>query len=451
MIQALPTMELPSWDRELLPFLPLVQFQMQMVPHSLRLNLQPASATFGGVLTSGVQTIAGAKTFSGAITASNLSGTNSGDVTLGAIGAVPNANGASLVGQVLTIQPADATFGGVLTAGVQSIAGAKTFTGAISASNLSGTNSGNVTLGAFGAVPNANGASLVGQVLTIQPASETRPGAVSTTYQEFLGDKVFLGNVEIGENLTLGTSTALTGTITKNGVRILSTPVDRNTFLGEYAGNYSSGSDNTMLGYRAGQNLTAPADNNTGVGSDSLRYLLDGVDNNAFGEASGSSYTGSETGNCCIAAAGVLGDNFQIRIGNSFHTNCTVQGIHGVTTAGATAVVINAAGLLGTIVSTQTKKREIEDVGDEDVQRYLKMRARKFKMNGDDTNEQHWGVVVEETDEIMPELSLFDKEGKFSSFKYQELDGLVLATLKSLQQRIIALESELAVLQSLKK
>jgi len=46
----------------------------------------------------------------------NLSGTNTGDVTLTAVGATPNANGASLSGQVLTLQPANASFPGVLTA-----------------------------------------------------------------------------------------------------------------------------------------------------------------------------------------------------------------------------------------------------------------------------------------------------------------------------------------------
>jgi hypothetical protein len=75
----------------------------------------------------GNATVAGTATISGALSASNVSGTNTGDVTLGAVGAVPNANAASLSGQVLTLQPADGSFPGVVTTAAQTIAGIKSF------------------------------------------------------------------------------------------------------------------------------------------------------------------------------------------------------------------------------------------------------------------------------------------------------------------------------------
>lgn len=58
----------------------------------------------------------GNATVLGNITAANLSGTNTGNVTLTAVGSTPNANGASLSGQALTLQPANTSFPGVLTA-----------------------------------------------------------------------------------------------------------------------------------------------------------------------------------------------------------------------------------------------------------------------------------------------------------------------------------------------
>lgn len=77
----------------------------------------------GDAAISGALTVAG-QTFSGSST-----GTNTGDVTLAAVGSSPSANGASLSGQALTLQPADGTHPGAVTAGTQTIGGDKTFTG----------------------------------------------------------------------------------------------------------------------------------------------------------------------------------------------------------------------------------------------------------------------------------------------------------------------------------
>ncbi len=58
-------------------------------------------------------------------------GTNTGDVTLAAFGSTPAANAASLSGQVLTLQPADATNPGGISTGAQVIPGAKSFASTI--------------------------------------------------------------------------------------------------------------------------------------------------------------------------------------------------------------------------------------------------------------------------------------------------------------------------------
>ena len=52
-------------------------------------------------------------------------------VSFASVGAVPNAAGASISGGTITLQPASATQPGVLTTGAQSIAGAKTLTAAL--------------------------------------------------------------------------------------------------------------------------------------------------------------------------------------------------------------------------------------------------------------------------------------------------------------------------------
>lgn len=57
----------------------------------------------------------------------NYAGGASGVTTLAAIGGTPNANGASISGPTLTLQPANETYGGVLTTGSQQIEGSKYF------------------------------------------------------------------------------------------------------------------------------------------------------------------------------------------------------------------------------------------------------------------------------------------------------------------------------------
>lgn len=69
-----------------------------------------------------------------------------GVTSLSAIGSTPNANGGTITGSVLNLQPADATFGGVLTAISQSIKGQKNFLDALYIK--AATSSSKMTLGA---------------------------------------------------------------------------------------------------------------------------------------------------------------------------------------------------------------------------------------------------------------------------------------------------------------
>lgn len=68
-------------------------------------------------------------------------GTGGGGVTtLAAIGSSANANGATISGSTLNLEPASASFGGVVTTGTQTLAGAKTFTSDITLTQSSNSN-----------------------------------------------------------------------------------------------------------------------------------------------------------------------------------------------------------------------------------------------------------------------------------------------------------------------
>mgnify|MGYP006192700743 CR=1 FL=1 len=83
----------------------------------------PQGAT-GATGAQGIQGVAGAKGETGA---TGAAGSNA-SITVGAIGSTANANGASITSGVLNLSPANETNGGVITTGTQSISGAKTFT-----------------------------------------------------------------------------------------------------------------------------------------------------------------------------------------------------------------------------------------------------------------------------------------------------------------------------------
>ncbi len=55
---------------------------------------------------------------------------------MSAIGSSPNANGATITGSALNLEPASASFGGVVTTGTQSFAGAKTFGSSVTATGF---------------------------------------------------------------------------------------------------------------------------------------------------------------------------------------------------------------------------------------------------------------------------------------------------------------------------
>lgn len=136
--------------------------------------------------------------------------------TIGTIdGNGASANGASISGANLFMQSASVTVPGEVNNTTQSFSGNKTFTGTITASNLSGTNTGDVTLTAVGTSPSANAASLSGQALTLQPFDGTHPGVVTASG----GGSTNFARADGTWAAPAGTAgiTALTGQVTASG------------------------------------------------------------------------------------------------------------------------------------------------------------------------------------------------------------------------------------------
>jgi hypothetical protein len=145
----------------------------------------------------------------GSVLSANLSGTNTGDVTLTAVGAAPNANGASLSGQALTLQPADQTNPGIVTALAQTIGGLKTFT---SAPRINLANN-QLTLGTTNTVTINSVAPAAARTYTIPDTAANSSFVMTDSAQTLNGIKTFSSapRVNLATNqLTLGTTQTVT-------------------------------------------------------------------------------------------------------------------------------------------------------------------------------------------------------------------------------------------------
>lgn len=165
-------------------------------------------------------------------------------LTLAAIGSTPNANGATLTGQVLNLEPASDTFGGVVTTGAQTLAGVKTFSSApimsaLTASQAVVTN-GSKALASLAYTDANTGSTLVsrtsagyfsGGVITatnhLSMASSVTTAAGTTTlgvnsnqFQRFIGSTTQTVVLPVATTLTTGWSVRIqnesTGAVTVN-------------------------------------------------------------------------------------------------------------------------------------------------------------------------------------------------------------------------------------------
>ena len=136
--------------------------------------------TFGSTLSNGTYSY----TLPGATGTLALTSDIHSAVTLSAIGSTANANGATLTGQVLNLQPADASFGGVVTTGTQTFAGAKTFSSQLTLSSTISNGTYTYTL------PSATGTLALTSALTgyLPLTGGTLTGALSGTSATFSGN-----------------------------------------------------------------------------------------------------------------------------------------------------------------------------------------------------------------------------------------------------------------------
>lgn len=260
-----------------------------------------------------------------------------------------------------------------------------------------------------------------------------------------------VGRLALTTNTT-GTENTAIGISSLSGV----TTGVRNVGVGSGAGaGITTGANNVAIGYLACRDtatsnhnigigfislVNCTASNNVAIGYQALANIVAGTENTAIGYNAGSNLTATDSNNILIKNVGTAGDNGTIRIGtNATHTTCFLQGISGVTVTGA-AVICATNGQLGTVVSSERYKENIEQIP-KDVS-ILDLDVIKFNYKSDEMKSTQYGLLAEDVHEKMPYLCLYNEEKQPESVKYHELCTFLLHEVQKLNERVKLLESK---------
>jgi hypothetical protein len=241
-------------------------------------------------------------------------GSGSGVAAVGTIGSSPNGNGASISGTTLNLQPADATNGGVVTTSAQTFGGAKTFNADISVNGIKigrrtdpgygmlATSFGvgaldSYVVGAYGATAFGNNALQantsgaynnafgIGTLASLTTGSgNTAIGSFASNETSNASNNVIIGH-EAGRYLNTDDNTIIGYRAGQTCCTTNSTNI-KNTYIGSGSGNGTTGSNNVIIGSYGGGNF-----NNNIIladGAGTWRYHWNGTTNNFNGTVSSS-------------------------------------------------------------------------------------------------------------------------------------------------------------------
>jgi hypothetical protein len=260
----------------------------------------------------------------------------------------------------------------------------------------------------------------------------TMTGGENSGFGAFALDSVTTGT----ENTACGASSLASNTAGSANTACGASSLTANT----------TGNANTACGFSSLVANTAGV-SNTAIGANALNATITGNGNIAFGANAGSALTSSESNNIYIGNTGVASESNAIRIGAGAQTACFIQGINGVTVAGAAPVVIGAAGQLGTIISSRRFKHDINAMANDSANIY-ELNPVTFAYNGDESETKQFGLIAEEVDQVLPEIVVRDEDGNPYTVQYQVLPVLLLNELKKLAAHVGVLTARVGVLEN---
>jgi hypothetical protein len=212
------------------------------------------------------------------------------------------------------------------------------------------------------------------------------------------------------------------------GVRALQSATTANGNTATGAGallNDNTGANNTANGQNALFRNTIGA-NNTANGFSALFNNTMGARNIALSFNAGVNLT-TGSSNIDIGNPGVAAESATIRIGGQgTQTRTFVAGISGSAIAG-TSVVVNPAGRLGTVASSQRFKDDVKPMNKaSEAILALKPVTFSYKKEIYPTGTTQFGLVAEEVEKVNRDLVVRDKEGKPYSVRYDQVNAMLL-------------------------
>ena len=221
------------------------------------------------------------------------------------------------------------------------------------------------------------------------------------------------GQSALQNNNTLGNDNTATGV----DALYRNTHGQENTATGSAAlFNNTDGSRNMADGFQAlFKNTTG--ERNTAIGSGALVNNTTGSFNVALGIGAGYGVSTADDVIC-------IGRNVN---GVNVSGTCFIGNIRGVTTQNANAlpVVIDGAGQLGTLASSERFKKDIAIMG-QASEGILSLRPVTFHYKTDTTGTPQFGLIAEEVAKVNPALVSPDKEGKPYTVRYDAVNAMLL-------------------------
>src|SRR5262249_39070084 len=145
-----------------------------------------------------------------------------------------------------------------------------------------------------------------------------------------------------------------------------------------------------------------------------------------------------------IGNMGITGDGSTIRIGTVTQQTATfIAGINGNGPFGATVQINPATGQLGTNLSSERFKRDIDPM-DKSSEAIFSLKPVTFHYKNDKTNTQQWGLIAEQVAKVNPALIAVDSEGKPYTVRYDQVNAMLLNEFLKEHRKVEKLEATVA-------